>query len=242
MGGTKVAKENKKSSKGAEKKAARKAELEAEKALKAVVSTAAATNLCADFPIFCKFNRNGLEIQLESPEPAAVTDEQRAWCVGLLKENMQATMEAAGYPWNETEQLAALKEEDARLLLLKDADGPVGFSHFRYMLEGDCPVLYVYELQLTEKVRGKGLGKQAMALFQLAAVKYKMSFVMCTVFKSCERAMKFFMEGQKFMVDETSPSRCDVEDESPYEILSRCLDPELLKKQKAEEGGLKLRN
>ena len=95
-----------------------------------------------------------------------------------------ARMEAGGFPWKEEEQLATLREEQARLLLLRDADGLVGFSHFRYILEGDCPVLYVYELQLEASVCGKGVGRHVMQLFQLGAMRRKMQFVMATVFRA----------------------------------------------------------
>ena len=91
-------------------------------------------------------------------------------------------------------------------------------------------------LQLAEAVRGKGLGRHVMTLFQIAALKLKMQFVMTTVFKASERATSFFLNQMKFEVDETSPSRCDVEDDSSYEILSKCLDPELIKARKAEEA------
>ena len=37
----------------------------------------------------------------------------------------------------------------------------------------------------------------------------------------------------RYMVDETSPSRSAVDDDSSYEILSKCLDKELLKARTA---------
>ena len=75
-----------------------------------------------------------------------------------------------------------------------------------------------------------------MTCLQLGALKLKMQFVMTTVFKASGRATAFFLDKMKFAVDETSPSRCDVEDDSSYEIISKCVDPELLKAKKAEEA------
>lgn len=50
--------------------------------------------------------------------------------------------------------------------------GPiVGFVHFRFVIEEELPVLYVYELQLEPRVQGKGLGKFLMQLIELIACK-----------------------------------------------------------------------
>ena len=109
---------------------------------------------------------------------------------------------------------------------------------------GSCPVLYVYELQLTSAFRGKGLGKHAMVLLELLAARNAMKFIMVTVFHANEGAMRFYLEKLKYAVDEISPSRCAVDDESSYEILSKCLDKEMLKGKTAgkDDIGLRLRN
>ena len=51
-----------------------------------------------------------------------------------------------------------------RYLIARDsASGdPLGFSHFRYDMDCDDEVLYVYEIQLEGKVRRKGLGRFMM--------------------------------------------------------------------------------
>ena len=47
----------------------------------------------------------------------------------------------------------------------------VGFVHYRFILEEELPVLYVYELQLEPHIQGKGLGKFLMQLLELIARK-----------------------------------------------------------------------
>ena len=69
--------------------------------------------------------------------------------------------------------------------------------------------------QLEAKVCGKGVGKHVMQLMTLGAMKRKMQFVMVTVFRSQDRVMRFFLDGLKFAVDETSPSRCDFTSDGP---------------------------
>ena len=51
------------------------------------------------------------------------------------------------------------------------AEEPVAFTHFRFEFEGAAAVLYVWELQLTEPVQRKGLGKFIMQLLELIGRK-----------------------------------------------------------------------
>ena len=110
-----------------------------------------------------QLRENGLE---KEPYFAAI-EKMRDNIDDLLKKNMAETYKAAKYPYVDEKQQAELKEEDARLLIIRDAEGPVGFSHFRFECEGDCPVLYVYNLQLAEQICGKGVGRHVMSLFQV---------------------------------------------------------------------------
>ena len=50
-------------------------------------------------------------------------------------------------------------------------DAIVGFVHYRFIMEEEVPVLYVYELQLESRVQGKGLGKFLMDLVERIAIK-----------------------------------------------------------------------
>ena len=54
---------------------------------------------------------------------------------------------------------------------LKHKEPMVGFLHYRFVMEEEVPVLYVYELQLEPCVQGKGLGKFLMQLIELIAQK-----------------------------------------------------------------------
>ncbi|GAB2225831.1 hypothetical protein Droror1_Dr00021598 [Drosera rotundifolia] len=50
-------------------------------------------------------------------------------------------------------------------------DTIVGFVHYRFTMEEEVPVLYLYELQLVPHVQGKGLGEFMMQLLELIARK-----------------------------------------------------------------------
>lgn len=47
----------------------------------------------------------------------------------------------------------------------------IGFVHYRFLIEEELPVLYIYELQLEPCAQGKGLGKFLMQLIELIARK-----------------------------------------------------------------------
>jgi GNAT superfamily N-acetyltransferase len=47
----------------------------------------------------------------------------------------------------------------------------VGFVHYRFVLEEELPVVYVYELQMEPSAQGKGLGKFMMQLIEQIACK-----------------------------------------------------------------------
>ncbi|CAN1200895.1 N-alpha-acetyltransferase 40 [Linum perenne] len=68
----------------------------------------------------------------------------------------------------------------------------VGFVHYRFTLEEEIPVVYVYEIQLESRVQGKGLGKFLMQLVELIARKNCMSAIVLTVQKANVAAMDFY--------------------------------------------------
>ena len=252
-----------------EKKAARAAALAAEKERVAhVKSVASIAEPLADFAPFVKAAKAKFGTEIEHYTAASMPETEHQFCFELLKRNMKQmrldAVDGAGVPWGwkEAEEKATLRGEDARFLLLRPAaaaapaDGaptsvvapepaaPTGFVMFKWELEGDCTVLYVYELQLAPAARGNGLGKFVMQLLELMATKHKMQFMMLTVFKINDGAMRFYLDKLKYSVDETSPSRCAVDDESSYEILSKCLDKSLIEnaKQDADDLGPRLRS
>ena len=70
--------------------------------------------------------------------------------------------------WNANEMM----EDNAPTPLL-------GFLHYRFTLEEEKPVLYLYELQLDSSVQGKGLGKFLMQLIELIAREVSILLYYC---------------------------------------------------------------
>ncbi|KAG2667798.1 hypothetical protein I3760_15G132000 [Carya illinoinensis] len=111
---------------------------------------------------------------------------------------------------------------------IEDKGHIVGFVHYRFTLEEEIPVLYVYELQLEPRVQAKGLGKFLMQLIELVAHKNHMGAVMLTVQKANSLAMNFYLNKLRYVIAAVSPSRVDplIGVEKRYEILCKTFDHE----------------
>lgn len=163
-------------------------------------------------------------------------------CLDLFKDNMSDMYEASSWGLDLDEKSSELRHETARFLIVEaatDADGAsdtstndggtakrdvLAFVHFRFEPNDDEKpteeVLYVYEIQVSDRAQRSGLGKRLMNIMELVANKNGMQKVMLTVFKMNGGAMKFYREKMKYAIDESSPSNFDGE-VADYEILSK---------------------
>ncbi|XP_012318551.1 N-alpha-acetyltransferase 40 isoform X3 [Aotus nancymaae] len=183
-----------KSSKAKEKKQKR---LEERAAMDAVCAKVDAANRLGDpleaFPVFKKYDRNGLNVSIECKRVSGLDPATVDWAFDLTKTNMQTMYEQSEWGWKDREKREEMTDDRA------------------------C-----YEVQLESKVRRKGLGKFLIQILQLMANSTQMKKVMLTVFKHNHGAYQFFREALQFEIDDSSPSMsgCCGEDCS-YEILSR---------------------
>lgn len=106
-------------------------------------------------------------------------------------------------------------------------DQITGFVHYRFTLEEEVPVLYVYEIQLESRIQGKGLGEFLMQLIELIASKNKMSAIVLTVQTSNALAMTFYMSKLGYRISSISPSKANLPNFlAKYEILCKTFDSE----------------
>ncbi|KAM6394737.1 N-alpha-acetyltransferase 40 [Rhynochetos jubatus] len=213
-----------KSSKAKEKKQKR---LEERAAMDAVCAKVEAANKLEDpleaFPVFKKYDRNGLNVTIECKRVSGLEPATLEWAFELTKANMQTLYEQSEWGWKEREKREELRDDRAWYLIARDpVAGPVAFSHFRFDVECGDEVLYCYEVQLERRVRRRGLGKFLLQILQLVANSTQMKKVMLTVFKHNPGAYQFFRQALQFEVDATSPSVSGCcGDDASYEILSR---------------------
>lgn len=162
-------------------------------------------------------------------------EKEKKFVVDLLERNMKPLYEESSWGWNEKNKKEEMLEDAAWYLLAKDSEGKLcGFSHFRFDMDYDDEVLYVYEIQLEENFRRKGLGKFMMQVLEMMAFKSDMRKIMCTVFKHNPAAQSFFKSHMKFEIDETCPTD-DVYEQFDYEILSK-MNKRKIAREMAEEA------
>ena len=108
------------------------------------------------------YARNGLNVSLETVRVADVSETEKTWLMDLMRTNMKASYEASSWGWKEANKKEEMFEDAAWYMIARDKDNnnePIAFAHFRYDMDYDDEVLYVYEIQIDDKVRRKGLGR-----------------------------------------------------------------------------------
>lgn len=241
------------SSSSKEKKLKRKEVLEKKKAIDEIIKAAyAVKDHLAAFPPFCQYDRNGLSVFLETGSGEQLSNHMKKYIQNLLKANMEAPY-GSEWPIEEKVKRREMVAPEARYIFVResrnsspnekpvktndgghctgwvgDGDPVIGFVHYRFIVEEDIPVIYVYELQLEACAQGKGLGKFLMQLIELIARKNRMGAVMLTVQKANVSAMNFYTNKLRYIISIISPSRVDplIGVEKSYEILCKTFDNE----------------
>jgi len=238
MGSPKMTKSAKSKASSKEKKLARKNLVAAAQASPVQLANKK-EDILSDFVAFTKYERNGVAAQLEFYTSESIPDELRAWCFDLLKANMEETY---AEDWSDREKRAELKDDEARFLVMKNKEDsePLAFVHLRFVYEEEIEVLYVYEVQVSEALQRKGVGKFLMQLCELIARKNDMKGVMLTCFKNNPSALAFYLEKLKYVIDPISPSYVNplAADEYTYEIISKifCAESKKALKKRADEA------
>jgi len=144
-------------------------------------------------PSFRSFSRNGLSVNFTCNNVASLDKPTIEWAFDLLSRNMQSLYETSAWGWNKKEKFNEMTEDNARYLIAYDAsEKPVAFSHFRFDMDYDIPVLYCYEMQLEVECRRKGLGRFMLQILELLAFKANLTKVVLTVFLHNPDSIKFF--------------------------------------------------
>lgn len=225
-----------KTSKSAQKK---KDRLELEKKMNERVAIVKAANdqpdPLATLPSFKTFTKNGMNIRLSTTRLPDLDEKLKVWLMDLIERNMKALYEKSTWGWQEKNKKEEMYDDAAWYLIAENADDntPIAYAHFRYDMDYDDEVLYVYEIQMEEQCRRKGLGRFMMQILEMLAFKADMRKIMLTVFKHNEPASKFFKNAMKFEIDETSLED-DIYEQFDYEIVSKFNKRKLANEAKQE--------
>ena len=78
-----------------------------------------------------------------------INEQEKNLIVDLLVRNMKKLYEESNWGWNEKNKREEMLEDAAWYLMARNAKGELcGFSHFRYDMDFDDEVLYVYEVRM----------------------------------------------------------------------------------------------
>ena len=115
------------------------------------------------------FVRNGLSTSVEAvPHASALSAADRKWMWNLLEKNMKPVYGSQAWKKEGKEKKEEMLSDDARFLVARNATAPsadrkhrkhrpkqpLGFVHYRFVLEEGAAVLYVYELQIAPGAAG----------------------------------------------------------------------------------------
>ncbi|KAG0612878.1 hypothetical protein M758_6G059200 [Ceratodon purpureus] len=235
-----------------DKKLKRKEELARKQSIDDAVKAAAAKAApIEEFPLFLKYDRNGLNLYMEAGRGDSLSPPVKQYIQTLLKINMEGPYGPEEWPAEEKTKRREMVSSEARYILVKQAsssssgeasgeaassndllwngegDPIVAFVHYRFVVEHEVPALYVYEIQVEKVVQGKGLGKFLMQFLELVARKNAMKAVLLTVQKRNVGAMAFYTGKLKYTIAAISPSRWPntlVGADMTYEILCKAFD------------------
>lgn len=222
------------SSKSAEKK---KERLEMERLMNSRVQLVKAANSVEDplenLPSFKKYEKNGMNVAISAERLTDLDKDTKDWLMDLITRNMKALYEKSDWGWKTANKEEEMFDDRAWYLLARDMDDGslLAFSHFRFDMDYDDEVLYVYEIQLEDSIRRKGLGRFMMQVLEIMAFKADMRKIMVTIFKHNPGAQKFFKEALKYEIDETCPVD-DVYEQYDYQILSKFNRRKLAREEK----------
>ena len=114
-----------------------------------------------------------------------------------------------GSRWTEEKSVKRrdMANKDARYLIVreKESDSIAGFCNYRFVVEDQWVVLYVYELQICEAHQRKGLGRVLLNLAESIAKRTKMDGVMLTALKCNHKALHFY-EKNKYVKSSIDPT------------------------------------
>ena len=210
-GGGKKAKAADKKAKKRLQKELRAAQAEAARAQRARVRDAYAFDAAAALAPFAAFKPKGAAAGEEAFALAfglgfaELPAEVAAALPGLLEANMAGPY---GDEWAQAKAQKAreMADEEARYTVVRAPGGALAaFCQYRFLVEEEVDVLYIYELQVAEGFRRRGLGRLLLMCMELLAKRAAMQGVMLTVQKANPGGVRFY-EKMKYTTAPIDPS------------------------------------
>ncbi|KAK9458010.1 acyl-CoA N-acyltransferase [Dipodascopsis uninucleata] len=157
-----------------------------------------------------------------------LTEDELLECFNLVKTNLYTMYKNSAFGWSSKQKQEELKEEGLIYILLKSSEGNIkGFGSFMITIEDKFFVIYCYELQLHEDLRGNGLGSTILAMIEDIGFKSDVKKSMLTVF-SANPALNFYRKKGYELADHSPRERTlrrGIIKEPSYYIMSKDIKP-----------------
>lgn len=113
----------------------------------------------------------------------------------ILVDNMMSMCQKIG-EWEPKDKQGDLKADWMRYLIVKDGSNIVGYCAFRFDLDEDRKVVYVYELQVSSKYQGFGIGAALLNKVDTLGRLFKLELIVLTSLKVNTGANKFYLRNK----------------------------------------------
>ncbi|KAK2958621.1 putative acyl-CoA N-acyltransferase [Blattamonas nauphoetae] len=145
----------------------------------------------------------------------------------ILEENMKQLAESSNAGWHPDEtrlELFSLPQSHYIVAVSRVADDnagiveqPIAFIQFRFLVENEEIVCYMYELQSSREYRRCGIGRALHSILEQLCRHVKVKKIMLTVFLSNITALSFYYS-LNYQRDPFSPLYVDEEESEDEEI------------------------
>lgn len=158
---------------------------------------------------------------LRAKDVAKEEEELLRWALALVERNMRTLYETAGdgWRWDSARTERSLRHPSTRLIVCwadEDDAAPIAFAALRFEAAG----VYVLELHVDSRARGRGVGSHLLALVSAVARQSGAERLRLTCFAHNKRALRFY-ENRGFVADPQSPT---AEEGAPHVILQRSVE------------------
>ena len=147
-----------------------------------------------------KYNKNDVDLTLSTKRVTDLSQDKKEVIIDLLEINMKKLYEESEWGWNAKNKRDEMLDDHAWYLLAEKPDGTiVGFSHFRFDMDYDDEVLYVYEIQIDPSYQRKGLGRFMMQVLELLGMRIFIYIIQTRSQIFIIETKKITIKGVKFM-------------------------------------------
>uniref|UniRef100_A0AC35UHQ1 N-alpha-acetyltransferase 40 n=1 Tax=Rhabditophanes sp. KR3021 TaxID=114890 RepID=A0AC35UHQ1_9BILA len=162
---------------------------------------------------------DGREMSFLFPWGTHLTDELNKWVFELFEQNMKALYRLSLDGYDPEKKKNELFAQTSRYVILSVEDKKAAYAHFRYDIDYELPVLYLYEIQVEPEYQQKGLGGIILDILEKTAKELQMQKVVATIFAFNANSLAFFHKNN-YSTDESCPRPSD---ELDYVIVSKRL-------------------